>query len=279
MHTRDCRTLNADPCQVAINFAWKHAALCSLAMALFAVPSHAQLKTRAEVGPGPTAGSVCGINSGTMCGVPLAGDIPPLMKPVAASDESCLPWNLTKVSDKTSTVTALKVPSKARGEYEKACNAAQKQNFNDAEQHARGAIGKFQDYPAAWVMLGVVLDQQDKMQEARDACSRAVKIDEKYLPAYLCQADFFARNREWEPLLNSANGALRLNAGGDGYAYYYRAQAYLHMHNFVEAERSALQAVEINANHDYLPLYFLLAQIYDARGATKPARRPNSARS
>lgn len=86
------------------------------------------------------------------------------------------------------------------------------------------------------------------------------------MPGYLCQADFFARNREWEPLLNSANTALRLNAGGDGYAYYYRAQAYLHMHNFVEAERSALQAVEINANHDYLPLYFLLAQIYDARG-------------
>ncbi len=249
---------------------WKRVSLSALviafAMVFSAASSPAQLKTKAEIGPGPTSGPVCGINSGVVCGAQTTGDITPLMKPAVVDDEKCLPWNLSSAKDKPSTVTTLKVPSKARSEYEKACSASQKKKFDEAEQHARGAVEKFQDYPAAWVMLGVVLDQQDKVQEARDACSRAAKIDAKYLPAYLCSAEFSARNKEWEPLLNLANAALRLNSGGDGYAYYYRAMAYLHLHNFVEAQRSALQAVEINEDHDYLPLYFLLAQIYDARG-------------
>jgi tetratricopeptide (TPR) repeat protein len=266
MPKRNSHTLHLSPYTLALDLSWKHVALCAVAMALSAVPSHAQLKTKAEIGPGPTSGPVCGINAGMTCGAQTLGDIPPLMKPEAPNDEKCLPWNLSGPRDKPLTLTTLKVPSKARGEYDKACSATQKKKFADAEQHARGAIEKFQNYPAAWVMLGVVLDEQDKMQEARDACSQATKIDEKYLPAYLCAAEFSARNKEWDQLLTLANAALRLNSGGDGYAYYYRAKAYLHLHNLVEAQRSALQAIEINVEHDYLPLYFLLAQIYDARG-------------
>ncbi len=252
----------------------KLVALIALAMALSGAPIHAQEKIRSEIGPGPTGGNVCGINSGIVCGARTVGDIPPLMKPVVENDEKCLPWNLSGPRDKPLTVTTLRVPSKARSEYEKACSASQKKKFPDAEQHARGAIEKFETYPAAWVMLGVVLDEQDKAQEARDACSRAVKIDEKYLPAYLCSADFSSRDKDWEQLLNLANTALRLNSGGDGYAYYYRALAYMHLHNVVEAQRSALQAVEINAAHDYLPLYFLLAQIYESRGDKASSKSP-----
>lgn len=128
------------------------------------------------------------------------------------------------------------------------------------------SIDKFKDYPAAWVMLGVVLDEQHKVQEARDACSHATTIDGQYLPAYLCVAEFSARNREWERLLDLANIALGLNSGNDGYAYYYRAMAYFYLKNLVDARKSALQAAEIDVSHKYLPLYLLLAQIYDAEG-------------
>ena len=247
-------------------------ALCGLAMALSIAPSRAQEKIRPEIGPGPTSGNVCGINSGIVCGAQTVGDIPPLMKPVVSNDEKCLPWNLSGPRDRPLAVTTLNVPSKARSEYEKACSASQKKKYPDAEQHSRAAIEKFETYPAAWVMLGVVLDEQDKTQQARDACSQAVKIDAKYVPAYLCSAEFSSRNKDWQQLLTLANATLALNSGGDGYAYYYRALAYMHLHNLVEAQRSALQAVEINSAHDYLPLYFLLAQIYEARGDKASAK-------
>jgi tetratricopeptide (TPR) repeat protein len=183
-----------------------------------------------------------------------------------ADEETCFPWKLTAVRSTAVSITRLKVPSSARIEYEKACNASNKNKFEEAEQHARSAIDKFRDYSAAWVMLGVILEEQHKAQEARDTCSHAAAIDATYLPAYLCAAEVSARNREWEQVLNAADLALGLKSGGDPYAYYYRAMAYLHMNNSIEAKESALQAVEIDVNHNEPSFYFLLAQIYEREG-------------
>lgn len=187
-------------------------------------------------------------------------------KPGAFTEEDCLPWNVSEGRDTSVSVTSLKVPSNARDEYEKACDANNKNKFGDAELHLRGAIDKFQTYPAAWVMLGIVLEEQNKGQEGRDACDHAVTIDSNYLPAYLCQAEISARKREWEQVLNVASMALDLNSPGDGYAYYYRAAALFHTKNLVEAKKSAIQASEMDVNHNNGPLYFLLAQIYAAEG-------------
>ena len=181
-------------------------------------------------------------------------------------EEGCFPWNLAAVRSTTVSVTRLKVPSNAKIEYEKACDASNKNKFGESERHARSAIDKFQDYSAAWVMLGVILVEQHKGQEARDACSHAVAIDATYLPAYLCAAEVSARNREWEQTLNAADLALGLKSEGDPYAYYYRAKAYLHMNNPVEAKKSALQAAEIDVNHNEPSFYLLLAQIYEHEG-------------
>jgi tetratricopeptide (TPR) repeat protein len=183
-----------------------------------------------------------------------------------ADEERCFPWKLTAVRSTTVSVARLKVPSNARIEYEKACDASNKNKFEEAEQHARSAIDKFQNYSAAWVMLGMILEEQHKAQEARDACSHAAAIDATYLSAYHCAAEVSARNREWEQVLNAADLALGLKSEGDPYAYYYRAMAYLHMNNRVEAKKNALQAVEIDVNHNEPSFYLLLAQIYEREG-------------
>lgn len=186
-------------------------------------------------------------------------------------EESCFPWKLSGAQPATVTVTRLKAPSKAIGEYEKACDASNKNKFTEAEQHVRSAIETFQDYSAAWVMLGVILEEQHRSQEARDACTHAAGIDATYLPAYLCAAEVSARSRQWEQVLDSADLAVGLQSEGDPYAYYYRAMAYLHMNNLVEAKKSALRALDIDVNHDDPSLYFLLALIYQREGDTPNA--------
>lgn len=183
-----------------------------------------------------------------------------------ADDEKCFPWDLSQVRAATVNVSSFQVPSKARSEFEKACAASTKHKFDEAEQHARSAIDKFQNYSAAWVMLGVILDEQDKTQKAGNACSHAAAIDANYMPAYLCTAEFAVRRRDWEQALNTTEVALGLNTEGDTYAYYYRAVAYVHMNNLVEAKNSALRAMEFDANHVEPSIYFLLAQIYDRMG-------------
>jgi tetratricopeptide (TPR) repeat protein len=188
-----------------------------------------------------------------------------------ADEERCFPWKLAAVRSATVSVSRLKIPSNARIEYEKACDTFNKNKFEEAEQHARSAMDKFPDYSAASVMLGVILEQRHKAQDARDACSHAAAIDATYLPAYLCAAEVSARNREWEQVLNAADRALSLKSEGDPYAYYYRAMAYLHMNNSADAKKSALQAVEIDVNHDEPSFYLLLAQIYQREGDSASA--------
>ncbi len=247
----------------------KHMALGAFALALVlastALPLHAQLKTRQDVGI--NIGPNCS-DSGPCAGVgnQLAPDIPPLVKPEVVNDEKCLPWNLSAAQTAASSLTALKVPQKARDEYEKACAASQKKKLDDSELHLRRAIDKFKDYSAAWVMLGVVLDEEHKEPEARDACSHAKTSNAKYFPAYLCLSEFSARNQEWDQLLSLTNTALTLNSENDGYEHYYRAMAYFYLNHLMDAQKDALQAAQIDLNHNYLPLYFLIAQIYAAQG-------------
>ncbi len=185
---------------------------------------------------------------------------------VIADEETCFPWKLPAPRSSTVSVARLKIPPKAREEYDKACDASNKNKFEEAERHARGAIDAFQNYSAAWVMLGVILEEQNKPQEARDACSHAAGIDAAYLPAYLCTAEVSARKRDWEQVLDSADLAQGLDPDGTPYAYYYSAMAYLHMNNPSEAKKNALRGLELDVNHDQPSLYFLLALIYQRQG-------------
>jgi Flp pilus assembly protein TadD len=258
---------------------WKPLTLCALAAILFASTALAQKGGAGGVhgGGGGSHGAIGSVAPAPSrppifanpVPPPVAQpmpDVPPLPKPVIFEDERCLPWNVSKARDTSVSVTSLQVPGKAKGEYQKACQANNKNKFEDAERHAHNAIDKFQNYAAAWVLLGVLLEEQHKRPEAHDACVRAASIDSKYMPAYLCQAELSTRSQEWEQVMNLASLSLGLNSAGDGYAYYYRATALFHTNNLADAKKSALQAAEIDVDHSEIPLYFLLAQIYEAEG-------------
>jgi tetratricopeptide (TPR) repeat protein len=69
--------------------------------------------------------------------------------------------------------------------------------------------------PAAWVLLGQVLKAQQKLEEARHACSQALGSDPNYLPADLCLADLSAIEQRWEEILRYASAAVALDPVND----------------------------------------------------------------
>jgi cytochrome c-type biogenesis protein CcmH/NrfG len=267
---------------------WERMAFCVLAIALSAGPLCAQKG-------GPAGGSGGGRGSGAPGGGSSGGgsrdtsggpsvynaqptgrpgiqqssvvpDLAPLPRASIVEDEACLPWVVSEVRGATVSVMRLEVPSKARSEYEKACGDLKKRKFPEAAEHIRSAVDKFPSYVAAWVLMGQVLEEQQKRPEAQDACSRAMTIDPTYLPPYLCSAELSARDKQWDRVLNLANEALGLNPVGDAYAYYYRAIAYFHQDKVLEAQKNALESAQIDREHHDVAVYFLLAQIYDAQG-------------
>jgi tetratricopeptide (TPR) repeat protein len=190
----------------------------------------------------------------------------PLQKPVVVEDESCLPWDLRDARGATVSALRLGVPQKARNDYEKACGSLKKNKLTDAELHVREAIQKYPNYPAAWVMLGQVLQDEQKMDEAHDACSKPISVDPTYLPPYLCLAGLLDRERKWDDLLTWSDRFLGMNPAGDLYANYYRGLALFRLGNLPEAQKSVLKAIALDSEHHQPGIIFLLAQIYGEQG-------------
>ena len=60
--------------------------------------------------------------------------------------------------------------------------------------------------------------------------------------------------------------SLEVDPSNNAVAYEYHAAANLNLHNLGDAEKSGLRAVDIDKNHREPRVYFVLAQIYEAKG-------------
>ena len=165
----------------------------------------------------------------------------------------------------TASVTSLQIPHKAQKEYEEACTALQNKELPKAERHLRKATEIYPKYVAGWVMLGQILETNQKTAQARNACSRASSADPNYLPAYLCLAEIAGREQQWNEVLNLTSRALDLDPVNDAYAYFFSAIAYFNLNQLPEAEKRALKAEGIDRHHYEPLLQLLLAQIYEAK--------------
>jgi tetratricopeptide (TPR) repeat protein len=190
----------------------------------------------------------------------------PVKKPVTLEEDACFPWDLSSGSGTTISAVRLSVPSKARSEYDKACSAFKKSKPTDTEQHARAAIEKYPNYPAAWVMLGQSLQAQGKLGDARDACSKPLTVDRTYLPPYLCLAGLLDHEKEWNGLLKMSDQFVGMGPSADMYACYYRGLALFHLEQLPEAQKSVQQAIELDPQHHQPSLNFLSGLIYGRQG-------------
>jgi len=201
----------------------------------------------------------------------LRPNMRPRSRATVPEDVSCLPWVGSALIEATVSTTQLEVPKKARNDYKRACGQFKQKRLAEAEQNVRNAIKEDQNYVAAWVMLGEVLEAKQELSQARNACARAQSTDPAYLPSYLCLANLDIRSEQWDQVLDLTKTALELNRASDAYAYFYRAVAYLHLNQLSEAQTNALEAVRVDKAHHQTPSCLLLAQIYKAEN--------NSARS
>ncbi|HLJ24515.1 MAG TPA: tetratricopeptide repeat protein [Candidatus Acidoferrales bacterium] len=187
-------------------------------------------------------------------------------KPVVVLDEACLPWEVPDTHGGTVSAMRLAVPASARSHYDKACSALKKNKLDEAEQQSQQAIEKYANYSAAWVMLGQVFQQEEKFDEAHDACAKPIHADPTYLPPYLCLAGLLELEKKWPELLQWSDSFQGLNLTGDMYSNYFRALAQYHLQNLAEAQRSISKAIDIDTQHHQPGLIFLLAQIYGQQG-------------
>jgi tetratricopeptide (TPR) repeat protein len=180
--------------------------------------------------------------------------------------ESCNSWTESGVHSPTVSAKRLAVPSKATAEFQRACGAFKGRKYSEAEEHLRKAIEVYPDYPAAWVVLGQVLESEKKPDDAQEACKKARDLDPDYVASYLCLGEFAANDGKWDKLSELSGRALEIDPVGNPYALYFAADACLHLNQLSQGEMHAQAAVKLDTWHHMPELHLLLAEIYKTAG-------------
>ena len=163
----------------------------------------------------------------------------------------------------TVSVHDLRVPGKAKREYEKGFERLQKRDFEGSLSHFKEATNAFPDYYEAYYQAGMADMELRRRDEAEEALQRAIDLsgggyaDPQFaLGALLCDRQSYTE----------AERVLRRGLDVDGNSWkghLFLGQTLFGMNRLTEAEQSARQA--LLRNPEIPASYILLANIYMKR--------------
>ena len=222
--------------------------------------------------PGAPAGDISNIPKGiidTMNGIATRDgprDSGMQGKKFVEPEASCLFPPLSFITNPLIGVEGLQRTAKARNEYWQGCVALKRKRTAEAEQHFRKAVRQYPKYVTALTTLGQLLAKEQRPEEARIVCSQATVINRSYTAGYLCLADLAMQEHSWDEVLALSGRVLEMGSFTNFVAYEYHAAANLNLHNLAAAEKSGLRAADLDREHREPRIYFVLAQIYEAKG-------------
>jgi tetratricopeptide (TPR) repeat protein len=148
----------------------------------------------------------------------------------------------TTTQDEQNDIPAvrLKIPDKARKEFEKGSKSLEDQNWSASRKYFQAAIDLYPDYDLAYNGLGVACSQMNDTPSARQAFVKATQLNDKFAGAQRNLARILLSERNFEQvalLLNQSLSVEPMNA----WALTNAAYAELQLHKFKEAAEHALQ--------------------------------------
>jgi tetratricopeptide (TPR) repeat protein len=178
---------------------------------------------------------------------------------------------LGNVEGTTISGTSLNAPKDARKAYEKGRDAVRKKKWEDARPQLEKAVAAYPKYAVAWYELGIVHEQGQQPEEARKAYAQALAADARFVSPYLRLAAMAATERKWQDVADTTDRVIKMNPLDFPSAYLYNSLAYLNLQKLDVAEKSAREAVKLDAQHRIPKAHHLLgvilAQKQDFAGA------------
>jgi tetratricopeptide (TPR) repeat protein len=163
------------------------------------------------------------------------------------------------------TVSAreLRIPGKARHEYEKGLGSLAKKDFPESVSHFTKAAQAFPEYYEAYYHAGVAETTLGHLDEAMQAFQKAIDLSGGKYPwaefgiGYL----FYLEGKTEEAITVLRRGLEKDQSSADG--YFILGLSLLRLNRLDEAERSAREALLRNAN--FADAYLVLADVYGRR--------------
>ena len=140
-------------------------------------------------------------------------------------------------------------------------DAVKKKKWDEAEKNFEKAVEVYPRFATAWYELGLLQAGQSKMDMAQSYYKRALECDPKYMKPYLQLAILHLNGKHWQDLADVTEKTVKLDPFTYPQAYFFNSVANYNLHNFEEAEKSALEAERLDTRHQFPRVVYLLGLV------------------
>lgn len=164
------------------------------------------------------------------------------------------------------SIVSLNAPANAKREYESGESASAKEKWPQAEEHFRAPISLYPRYAIAWSKLGQALQNQGRIDEAKEAFDKARQADPGYLKPLVQLAAASSAQQRWDEEMKFSEEALERHPVEFPAACFYHAEATFHLGTLEEAQRLTREAIQLDPGGTCPESLVLLAKIFEGRG-------------
>jgi tetratricopeptide (TPR) repeat protein len=183
---------------------------------------------------------------------------------------------LGQVEGLTISATSARAPAKARKEYEKGCELEKKEKWVPALENFQKAVAAYPQYAVAWFEMGRVQVKKGEGAAARQSFHQALSADPNFVSPYQELAQLGMHDKQWQEVIDNTDALLKLNPVNFPQDWLLNAAANYYLHRFEAAEKSARRGLEVDAQHRFPKMEYLLGAIlaekHDYTGALEYLR-------
>lgn len=180
---------------------------------------------------------------------------------------------LSNVEGLTISATTALAPKEARKAYQKGLEAERRNKPDEALKEFEKSVAIYPKFAAAWFQAGTIYEQRDQPDQARNAYAQSIAADAKYLHPYERLYMMAYRAGNWQDAADWSDRMLRLDPFDYPEAYSYNAIANLRLNRLDAAEKSAREAVKLDAGHRDAKANYTLGYILAQEGSFEEAAR------
>ena len=193
---------------------------------------------------------------------------------------------LQQVEGLTISATSAQAPDKARRNFEKGREEAKKEKWAAAKEKFAKATEIYPKYAVAWFELGRVQMAMKDVEGAKASFHQALAADPKFVSPLEQLAGIAVNEQHWAEVVDTTDQMLKLNPLSFPQVWFYNSAAHFNLQVYDKAEKSVRQGLNIDVQHRYPKLEYLLglilAQKRDYQGAVVHLRNylrlsPNAA--
>jgi tetratricopeptide (TPR) repeat protein len=168
---------------------------------------------------------------------------------------------LGQVQGFTISATSARAPAKAKKEYEKGRELEAIEKWDPALASFQKAVGVCPEYAIAWFEMGRVQVQKGELGAARQSFHQSSVADSKFVGPYHELAQLAVRDRQWQEVVDTTDAVLKLNPINFPGDWLLNAAGNFYLQHLDAAEKSARRGLELNAQHQFPKLEYLLSAI------------------